>query len=183
MRQPGRWPRSCSSPGWPRSPKLSPDSANLSSTPPRPPPHYAPLSGSTPPPARRWHRHPAQRHAPAPPPSSPGCPFPHQPGLPHDHPHPDSPALIQTAPGHHAGHHRHSHAAPAPDRAARTTGWTSAASVRHLKQPQPSPLSQQPPHSSSLRTNRMRGLDGLAQRSDAVRKKAQLFELGSNSWR
>jgi hypothetical protein len=30
---------------------------------------------------------------------------------------------------------------------------------------------------------RVRGLDGLAQRSDAVRKKAQLFELGSNSWR
>ena len=88
----------------------------------RPPPHYAPLSGSTPPPARRRRRHPAQRHAPAPPPSSPGCPSPHQPGLPHDHPHPDSPALIRTAPGHHAGHHRHGHAAPAPDRAARTAG-------------------------------------------------------------
>ena len=67
------------------------------------------------------HRH-ARRHAPAPPPSSPGCPSPHQPGLPHDHPHPDSPAPIRTARGHHAGHHHHGHAAPAPDRAARTTG-------------------------------------------------------------
>ena len=55
------------------------------------------------------------------------------------------------APGHHAGHHHHGHAAPAPDRAARTTGWTSLVSLWHLKQPQPSPLSRCPIPEASVR--------------------------------
>ena len=58
-------PRSCSSPGWPRSPKPSPNSANPSSTPPRPPPPAPPPNGSTPPPARHQHRHHAQLRAPS----------------------------------------------------------------------------------------------------------------------
>ena len=64
------------------------------------------------PPRPRLRSH-ARLRAPAPPPSSPGCPSPSQHGPPRSRPHPDSPAPIQAARRQHAGRHHHGHAAPA----------------------------------------------------------------------
>ena len=77
--RPGARPRSCCSPGWPRSPRRSPGCARPSSTPPRPPARCTPPSGCTPPQAppprhaarqrspvrtarRRWQAHHSRNH-------------------------------------------------------------------------------------------------------------------------
>ena len=107
--------RSCSSPGWPHSPKPSPNSANPSSTQPRPPQPAPPPNSCTLLPARHHPHSRTRPSAPPPPPSSPGCPSPSQPGQPRDQRHQDSPARLQADRHQCHGRHHQGRAAPPAD--------------------------------------------------------------------